>query len=91
MILHITLVGIIAISLIFGFFYRTLSAVFFILFTYLFLLEKAVYLNHLYLVCLIAFVLVLVPANRFLSLDVIRNPNLRSEVIPSWSIWILRF
>ncbi len=91
MILHITLVGIIAISLIFGFFYRTLSAVFFILFTYLFLLEKAVYLNHLYLVCLIAFVMVFVPANRFLSLDVIRNPNLRSQVIPTWSIWILRF
>ena len=91
MILHITLLGIIAGLLIFGLFYRLFSAVFFILFTYLFLLEKAVYLNHLYLVCLIALLMVFVPANRFLSLDVVRNPDLRTEVIPNWSIWILRF
>ena len=74
-----------------GLFYRVSAGVFFLMITYVFLLEQARYLNHLYLVCLIAFLMIFVPAHRYFSLDALLNPKMRSEVVPAWSIWLLRF
>ena len=52
-----------------GFAYRVSAALFFAGFTYVFLLDKANYLNHFYLIALISFVLILVPAHRSFSVD----------------------
>jgi vitamin K-dependent gamma-carboxylase len=73
-----------------GFFYRVAAALFFLGFTYVFLLEQARYLNHFYLVCLYAFLIIFVPAHRAFSLDVLRRPSLRSATAPAWSLWLLR-
>ena len=57
-----------------GLFYRVATVLFFVGFTYTFLLEQARYLNHFYLVCLLAFLLCLVPAHRVWSRDaLLRN------------------
>ena len=64
---------------------------FFVLFTYSFLLDQALYLNHLYLVCLLAFLLSFMPANRAFSIDAWLWPRLRSQTTPAWTIWMLRF
>ena len=74
-----------------GLFYRVSAAAFFLMITYVFLLEKAQYLNHLYLVCLISFLMVFVPSHRHFSLDALMHPHLRSDVAPAWSLWLLRF
>lgn len=89
--IHIVAMGIIALCLILGLFYRICAILFFLMITYIFLLEKAIYLNHLYLVCLIAFLMIFVPASRSFSLDVLRKSNHRMRFIPAWSIWLLRF
>ncbi len=56
-----------------GFFYRLSTTCFFILFTYVELLDKTNYLNHYYFVSLCTFLLIWLPANRYFSLDVWRR------------------
>jgi hypothetical protein len=59
--------------------------------TYLFLLEKAKYLNHGYLVCLLAWIAVFLPLHACWSLDARRRPDLRRETVPAWTLGLLRF
>ena len=47
-----------------GLFYRIATVVFFLSFTYIELIDVTNYLNHYYLVCLLAFLLIFLPANR---------------------------
>lgn len=89
--IHIAVMAIASLCLIFGLFYRISATLFFFLITYIFLLERALYLNHFYLVCLVAFLMVFVPAQQAYSLDALRKPHRRSQVVPAWSLWLLRF
>ncbi len=82
--------GLLAVFITVGMYYRVATVLFFLGFTYAFLLEQATYLNHLYLVCLISFVLIFLPANRWMSIDALRDGTLRSDRVEAWSIWILR-
>jgi len=74
-----------------GLFYRIATITFFLSFLYVELLDKTYYLNHYYLVSLLAFLFVLVPAHRYLSLDTIRNPSLVVTRVPAWTITIFKF
>lgn len=74
-----------------GFFYRIASVLFALGITYVFLLEKAIYLNHMYLICLVSGILAVVPAHRAFSLDARRNPRLFAETVPRWCLWLVRF
>ena len=73
-----------------GLLYRVSAALFCLGYSYLFLLEKAVYLNHWYLICLLSFLLIFVPAHHALSVDAWLRPGLRSEQAPAWALWLLR-
>ncbi len=73
-----------------GLFYRLAATLFFIGFTYVFLLEEARYLNHFYLICLLSFLLIFVPAHRAFSFDALRRPAWRSGTCPAWALWLLR-
>lgn len=91
MYIHLVVMGIFASFIILGFLYRVSAAAFFLMFTYLFLLEQARYLNHIYLVCLIAFLMIFLPANRYFSLDALIRPSIKSVRVPAWTLWLLRF
>ncbi len=73
-----------------GLFYRVSTALFFLAFTYTFLLEEARYLNHYYLVCLLSLLLVFMPANGALSVDALLWPRRRRRHTPAWTVWLLR-
>ncbi len=73
-----------------GLFYRISAILFFITYTYVFLLDKAQYNNHYYLVCLVAFLLIFVDAHRWASLDQKWRPHAQAGVIPYWQLFILR-
>src|SRR5205085_12060921 len=60
-------------------------------YTYCFLLNEARWFNHTYLICLFSFLLILVPANHALAIDVWLNPKLRSQTAPALALWLLRF
>lgn len=74
-----------------GLFYRVSAALVGTSLAYIFLLEKAYYLNHMYLAALLSFVFMLIPAHRTWSLDAWRKPWIRSQSIPTWSLWFMRF
>jgi hypothetical protein len=90
MYLHWATLGVLGLSIAAGFFYRLSTILFFLGFTYTFLLDQATYLNHTYLICLFSFLLIFVPANRALSIDAWLNPKIRSQTTPAWTIWLLR-
>lgn len=90
MYVHWAVLGLLAVAIAVGYRYRLSAALFFLGFTYAFLLEQARYLNHFYLICLVSFILIVIPAHRAWSFDVRRNPALRSDTAPAWTLWLLR-
>jgi hypothetical protein len=91
MYIHLASMGMFATFIALGFFYRFSAAIFFLMVTYLFLLEQARYLNHLYLVCLLSFIMIFLPAHHCFSLDALLRPKISSPHVPAWSLWLLRF
>ena len=91
MYLHFGVMALLALCILLGLWYRFSAILFFLGFSYIFLLEQAQYLNHFYLVCLIAFIMIFLPANKAWSVDAWRRPNGRFDWMPAWSLWLLRF
>jgi vitamin K-dependent gamma-carboxylase len=82
--------GGLALLILLGAFYRLSMTLFWIAFTYIFLLDQAQYLNHFYLISLISFLMIFVPCHRALSVDAWMRPLLRANVVPNWALWLLR-
>lgn len=87
---HFYGLGLLAIFITIGFAYRISTLLFFLGFTYTFLLEQARYLNHFYLVILISFLLIFLPCNRCFSVDAKLFPRLRKKMVPRWTILVLQ-
>ncbi len=87
---HFAVLGICAFFIALGLFYRISTILFLLGFSYVFLLEQANYLNHLYLVIVCAALLCVLPANRYFSLDAKLRPYIAADTVPAWSVWILR-
>lgn len=85
------LMGISFLMLAFGAWYRIVSVISFLLFTYTELIDKTNYLNHYYFISLVAFIMMFVPAHRYASIDVWRKPTLKRTHIPFLFIAILQF
>lgn len=86
------LYGLIAVSaglVMLGLFYRVAIVIFFLSFTYAELADLTNYLNHYYLVCLLAFLMVFLPAHRRFSLDAWRKPKWQLAHVPVWTINVL--
>lgn len=83
--------GISCAGIITGIYYR-LSAIFFFLgFSYVFLIDQTQYLNHFYLIILLSFLLIFLPAGRSFSIDVWRKPEKKRETAAIWNLYLLRF
>jgi hypothetical protein len=84
-----SLIALSAAGIMLGWRYRISAAVFFLSFSYAELIDATNYLNHYYLVCLLALMLIVLPAHRRFSLDVRRRPSLRVDTVPAWCIYVL--
>ncbi|MCA9893294.1 MAG: HTTM domain-containing protein [Anaerolineae bacterium] len=84
------LLGMLSLAIALGAFYRLSIAAFWVLFTYVFLLDAAQYLNHFYLVSLLSFLMIWVPANRAFSVDVWLGIAEKKMLVPAWTLYILR-
>ena len=72
-----------------GYKYRYSVILLFLSFTYVELMDKTTYLNHYYLVSLISFLMIFLPANASYSLDsFIRNKSFK--LIPKWNVDALK-
>ena len=90
MYIHFLVLGVAAACVMLGFLYRIAAPVFFLAFTYFFLLDQTRYLNHFYLVCLISLLMCFLPAHRAFSVDASLWRRIRSDVTPAWTLWLLR-
>ncbi|HET9788503.1 MAG TPA: HTTM domain-containing protein, partial [Pyrinomonadaceae bacterium] len=90
MYIHFFVLGLAAAFVMVGLVYRIAAPVFFLAFTYSFLLDQTRYLNHFYLVCLISFLMCFLPAERAFSVDALLRRKIRSDVVPAWTLWLLR-
>ena len=86
-----TIMGIAALFVMLGLFYRLSAIAFFLTFTYVELIDKTNYLNHYYFVSIIAFLLILVPAGNYFSLDTVRRSEKTVTAIPRLFILIFQF
>ena len=80
-----------AILVMLGLRYRIATTIFAFCFTYLFLLEKAHYLNHGYLFCWLSWVMTFLPAHASYSMDGRRKPAINRRFIPYWPLFALQF
>lgn len=78
-----------ALGIALGLLYRWSSIVFFITFSYVELLDATNYLNHYYLVAILALFFIIVPAHRFFSMDQYVFGRTQLEV-PKWCIDIFK-
>ena len=84
------LLFIFALGIAFGAFYRLSSIGFFLLFTYVELIDKTYYLNHYYFVSIVAFLLIWVPANNAYAIDTKIWSRIKAQLVPAWSINIFK-
>jgi len=70
-----------------GLFYRVAMIVFAVGFSYFFFLDQVLYNNHLYLICLLSFLMIFMPADAAFSVS---KRRARVE-IPQWPYRILQF
>ncbi|MDO5706566.1 MAG: HTTM domain-containing protein [Paracoccus sp. (in: a-proteobacteria)] len=73
--------GVAAACVMLGLFYRLAIVVLVAVFSYFFLLDRAEYLNHFYLVILFGVLLMFMPASRAYSLDALIWPEWRRETV----------
>lgn len=88
--LHIIIV-LSAIGIALGWKYRFSAVIFFLSFSYAEFMDATNYLNHYYLVILVAFLMIFLPANRKFSIDALLNPSIKTDSIPRLYIDLLKW
>tara|TARA_R110002012_G_scaffold43054_1_gene116653 strand:- start:156 stop:1484 length:1329 start_codon:yes stop_codon:yes gene_type:complete len=78
------MMGIAGLLVMVGFKYRTAMIFYAIAWTYVYLLQKTSYNNHYYLLMLLNYIMIFLPAHRSVSLDAKWNPTLRKEHMSRW-------
>lgn len=80
-----------ALAVAIGWRYRVCTVVFALGFTWQFLLEKALYLNHGYLFIWISCLMIFLPAHQNGSADALQNRATPRQTVARWQVWILPF
>jgi vitamin K-dependent gamma-carboxylase len=91
MYIHYAVLALLALAIMLGAWHRIACALFALGFAYTQLIDVTNYLNHHYLVVLVAAQLALLPAHRAWSIDAWRKPELQRSTVPTWIVWLVRF
>lgn len=82
------IMGVFGLGIMLGYKYRLSIIAFTIMWAATYFMQKASYNNHYYLLILLCAIMALLPAHKYASLDVKRNPSIKSISMPSWCKWI---
>ena len=85
------IMGTLGVLIALGFKYRFAIISFTLMWTGVYLMQKTSYNNHYYLLVLISLFMCILPAHRNYSLDVKRNPLLKSDSMFAYARWIIIF
>jgi hypothetical protein len=81
--------GVFGLFVMLGYKYRLSMAVFALMWTAVYLMQKTAYNNHYYLMMLLGWLMVFLPANRRISLDAKINPQLSTSSMPQWCLLLM--
>ena len=82
------IMGLAGLMVMLGFYYRWGIAIYAFMWAGVYLMQKTNYNNHYYLLMLLNFMMWMVPAHRYASLDVKRRPEIKSLTCPQWCLWL---
>ncbi len=88
MYIYYAIMGVLGLFIMLGYRYRVSMILFLIMWTSVYLMQKASYNNHYYLLVLLSGIMVFLPANTYASLDVKRNPSIKQIAMPQWCKWV---
>ena len=83
------LMGLLGIGVMLGYRYRFCMIGYATLWHLCYLMQKTHYNNHYYLLVLLCWVMVFLPAHHWFSIDARRKPSIRSLHCPRWCLWLL--
>ena len=83
------IMGLCGLLIMIGYKYRWSLAVFTLLWSGVYFMQKSSYNNHYYLLILISLMMWFLPANRYASLDAKNNTKLHSLSMPQWCSWVM--
>jgi len=82
------IMGLLGLCIMLGYKYRFSMLMFALMWTATYLMQKSSYNNHYYLLMLLSYLMVFLPANKYASLDAKLNPSLKQISMPSWCKWV---
>ncbi len=88
MYLYYALMGLCGVGVMIGFRYRSSMFLFALLWTGSYLMQKSAYNNHYYLLCLLSWIMVFLPAAKDLSWDALKTAK-RSTLMPYWILILM--
>lgn len=83
------IMGIFGVFVMLGYKYRFSMLAFALMWTAVYLMQKSSYNNHYYLMLLLCWIMVFLPANRWFSLDARQNPAIKTPAMPRWVLLVL--
>ena len=89
MYVYYCMMGIFGLGILLGYKYRLSLAGFTLMWTGVYLMQKASYNNHYYLLLLVCLIMLFLPANRYASLDAKNNTKIKSLSMPQWVAWVM--
>ena len=89
MYLYYIFMGVLGLMVMLGYKYRWSLLAFTILWSGVYFMQKSNYNNHYYLLILISIIMLVLPANKYASLDAKINPEIKSLTMPQWCSWVM--
>jgi len=86
---YFILMGVFGLLVMIGYKYRYTMAFYALMWTCVYLMQKTSYNNHYYLMMLLCWIMVFLPANRWFSLDAKINPEIKKPSMPRWCLLII--
>lgn len=86
---YFLLMGILGLMVMFGCKYRFSILAYALMWSGAYLLQKSAYNNHYYLMMLLCWIMAILPAHRWLSIDAKLKPEIKANSMPQWCLLIL--
>ncbi len=91
MYLYFAAMGFLGIFVMLGFRYKWSLALYTILWTGSYLMQKTSYNNHYYMLILVCLMMLFLPANRYASIDAKNKPDFQKLSMPAWCSYVMIF
>ncbi len=89
MYIYFSIMGILGILIMLGYKYRYTLGLYTLMWICVYLMQKASYNNHYYLLILVCLIMLFLPADQYASLDAKKDPSLKSLSMPRWCSWVM--